>query len=305
MLTVAVSSRALFNLEDGQAIFETHGVSRFDAYMRENEGKPLRPGAAFQLVKKLLALNSTGARDKVEVILLSSNTLEAGARVMNSVRHYGLDISRAMFTSGGDRFRIAKAYRVHLFLTTNQQEVRKALAAGIAAARVMPTSRIGDADDDQAPLTIAFDGDSVLFSDEAERVYQAAGLEEFVGSEQRHAMVPLQPGPLKPVLDALLRLKEALVVEGKSHRLTFALVTARSVQVYERVLHTFRAWGVQLEHAYFLDGAEKGPLLEALGADLFFDDGMHNIESALRFVPACHVPHGVVGSRDCVSLEVA
>lgn len=296
MLIVAVSSRALFNLEDGNDIYEKQGALQFDAYMRENEKKPLRPGAAFPLVKKLLALNVPGQRDKVEVILLSSNTLEAGARVMNSVRNYGLDIHRSMFTSGGDRFRIAKACKVHLFLSTNQKEVRKALESGIAAARVMPTSRVNE-EDTQTLLRIAFDGDSVLFSDEAEQVNQASGLAEFVASEKRQAEIALKPGPLKPVLDALLQLKQQLVAEGKANQLLFALVTARGLQVYDRVLHTFREWGVKLDHAYFLDGAEKGPFLEALDADLFFDDGMHHVESALRFVPACHVPHGVVGSR--------
>lgn len=296
MLIVAVSSRALFNLEDGNDIYVKQGAEKFDAYMRENEQKPLRQGAAFPLVKKLLALNTPGTRDKVEVILLSSNTLEAGARVMNSVRHFGLDIHRAMFTSGGDRFRIAKAYKVHLFLSTNQNEVRKALDSGIAAARVMPASRVNE-EDTEVQLRIAFDGDSVLFSDEAEQVNQASGLAEFVASEQRQAEVALKPGPLKPVLDSLLQLKQQLVAENKAHLLLFALVTARGLQVYERVLYTFREWGVNLDHAYFLDGAEKGPFLEAMEADLFFDDGMHHVESALRFVPACHVPHGVVGSR--------
>lgn len=296
MLIVAVSSRALFNLEDGHAIYEINGQAAFDRYMRENESKPLRPGMAFPLVRKLLALNTPGTADKVSVMLLSSNTLEAGSRVMHSVQHHGLAIHQAFFTSGGDRFKIARAGKVQLFLSTNAGEVRNALARGMCAARAMPKSR-GAEDALGAQLCIAFDGDAVLFSDEAERVYQSEGLSAFISSERTHAGTALGAGPFKPVLTALQTLQQQLVAEGRADLLRVALVTARGTRVHERVLHTFREWEVRLDEAYFLDGAEKGPYLDALGADLFFDDGMHNVESAARFVPSCHVPHGVVGGR--------
>lgn len=295
MLIVAVSSRALFNLEDGHAIFEKDGLDKFDAYMRENEKRPLRPGVAFTLVKKLLALNSPGKRDRVTVMLLSSNTPEAGARVMHSVTHFGLDITRAVFTSGGDRFNLAKAARVQMFLSTNPGEVRKALDAGLAAACVMPRSKF-DEDDVSSELCIAFDGDSVLFSDEAEQVYQQKGLKAFIKSEVKNAHLPLAPGPFKPVLSALHDLQMTLTDEAQA-RFRVALVTARSLSVHERVQSTFREWGVKLHTAAFLDGDEKGPYLDALAADIFLDDGMHNVESAARFVPAGHVPAGIVGSR--------
>lgn len=291
MLVVAISSRALFNLEDGNNIFAEQGWVAFDAYMRENEKKPLRPGAAFPLVQKLLALNTPGQpRDKVEVLLLSSNTLNAGARVMNSVRHYGLDIERAFFTSGGDRTKIAVAGKVTLFLSTNPMEVRNALAAGLASAQLMPGSRVGEA----CPgVRIAFDGDSVLFSDEAERVNQEEGLLAFQQSEQRQSMVPLGAGPFKPVLQALHDL-QAQYIDQPSCPVRVALVTARGIQAYERVLQTFRAWNVKVDESFFCGGLPKGPFLEAFGADLFFDDGLHNIESAQQYVPSCHVPNGVL-----------
>lgn len=297
MLTVAVSSRALFNLEDGHRIFQEEGWAAFDAYMRKNEKKPLRPGVAFPLIKKLLSLNTPGGpRDKVDVLLLSSNTLEAGARVMNSVRHFGLDIERAFFTSGGDRFRIAKAGNVTLFLSTNPSEVRKALAAGIASARVMPHSRVEE-DAETRSLCVAFDGDSVLFDDSAERVNQEEGLQAFQASERRQAKVPLGDGPFKTVLHALHEIQSGFDKHSVERPLRVALVTARGVPVYDRVLRTFRTWGVHVDESFFCGGLPKGPFLDALGADLFFDDGMHNVESASQFVPACHVPHGVVGAQ--------
>lgn len=296
MLVVAVSSRALFHLEDGHIIYQNEGQAAFDDYMRKNEKKALRPGAAFPLVKKLLALNSPGVRDKVDVLLLSTNTLEAGARVMNSVRHYGLDIERAFFTSGGDRFRIAKAGNVTLFLSTNPSEVRKALASGIASASVIPDSRFDEDAGDRQGLCIAFDGDSVLFDDSAERVNQEEGLAAFQASERRQAKIPLGDGPFKPVLQALQAIQQSFDASGAERPMRIALVTARGVPAYDRVLRTFRTWGVHVDESFFCGGLPKGPFLEALGADLFFDDGMHNVESASQFVPACHVPHGVVGA---------
>jgi 5'-nucleotidase len=299
MLTVAVSSRALFNLEDGNSIFHTEGVAAFDTYMRENETKALRPGVAFSVVKKLLALNSPGQRDRVEVILLSSNTFEAGARVMNSTRQYGLDIERAFFTSGGDRFSIAKAANVTLFLSTNPQEVRKALAEGVASASVMTQSRCEDDVETEVAglLCVAFDGDAVLFDDSAERVNQAEGLTAFQESERRQALIPLGAGPFHKVLMALHAIQQEFAMAGKPCPLRVALVTARGVKAYDRVLSTFRAWGVRIDEAFFCGGLPKGPFLAALGADLFFDDTMHNIESAVQYVPTCHVPNGVVGAN--------
>lgn len=301
MFVIAVSGRALFNLEDGHEIYERDGLEAFDAYMRKHENKPLRPGFAFHVVKKLLSLNTPGVpRDKVEVRLLSSNTLDAGARVMNSVRHYGLDIERAFFTSGGDRFRIAKAGDVTLFLSTNPAEVRKALAAGIASACVMPNSRFSDDEESVSKgLCIAFDGDSVLFDDSAERVNQAEGLAAFQESELRNAKIPLGAGPFKPVLEALHELQALVKQPGAVAEtpLRVALVTARGVQAYQRVLKTFRTWGVHVDECFFCGGLPKGPFLDALAADLFFDDGMHNIESARQYVPSCHVPHGVLGEQ--------
>lgn len=300
LLTVAVSSRALFNLEDGNTLYEKEGALAFSSYMRKNEKKPLRPGVAFELVRKLLALNKPGEpRDKVEVILLSSNSLEAGARVMNSVHHYNLDIERAFFTSGADRFKIAKAGNVTLFLSSNPVEVSKALAAGIASACMQPHSQIGTPKED---IRIAFDGDSVLFSDESEKVNQEEGLAAFQQNERTKAKVPLAAGPFKPVLQALHEIQE-LYEDGKCP-LRVALVTARGVLAYERVLQTFRSWKVKVDEAYFCGGLKKGPFLAAFDADLFFDDGMHNIASAVQYVPSGHVPYGVAAFKHSAPVDV-
>lgn len=295
MITIAVSSRALFNLEDGNDIYEKEGAAAFNAYMRKNEEKTLRPGVAFRLIKKMLALNSPGQLDKVEVILLSSNTFDAGARIMHSANKYNLNIHRAFFTSGSDRFGIAKAANVTLFLSTNPQEVKKALSLGIASATVMPHSATDYHEDNI--LRIAFDGDAVIFSDEAEIINQKEGLDAFHRSEQLKAQMPLPAGPFKPVLLALQQIQKNFSSLPLNERpLRVALVTARSVQAFERVLNTLRSWEIEVNEVFFCGGSPKAPFLSALQVDLFFDDGIHHVESAAKVISACHVPSGIVGA---------
>ena len=291
MLTIAVSSRALFNIEDGHAIFQEKGRHAFDAYMREKELVPLRPGVAFALVRKLLAMNPVGTEPLVGVVLLSRNSSAAGQRVMNSVRHYALPIERAVFTQGAERFTYAKAFAANLFLSASAADVRQALEHGMAAATLLPTSQVTESAD--KIVRIAFDGDSVIFSDEAEQVFQQSGLAAFVESEQQLAKVPLTAGPFKPVLAALHALREAY---GADCPVQIALVTTRGVAAADRVQRTLGMWGLEVDTTIFAGGYAKGPLLEGFGADLFFDDTMRHVESAAGYVGAGHVPSGVVGS---------
>lgn len=295
MFVVAISSRALFDLQDGHAIYQEKGPAAFDAYMLENENKPLRPGVAFNLVRKLLALNVAGSRDKVEIILLSSNTPNAGLRVMNSLQHYDLDIERAFFTGGADRFRLAKAANVSMFLSTNPVEVKKALSLGIASATVLPDSQVVSGEDDQ--LCIAFDGDAVIFDDDSERRNSTQGLEAFRAFEIENVSLPLAEGPFKLVLQALYHIQASFRDMPANERpLRLVLVTARDAKASGRVLHTLRGWNIQFDEVLFCGGMSKGPFLHVLGADLFFDDGMHNINSAVQYVPSCHVPNGILGT---------
>jgi 5'-nucleotidase len=300
MLTIAVSSRALFHIEDGDQLFKEKGQDEFDAYMRSKEHDPLRPGVAFGLVKKLLALNTNAKgqpRNRVDVVVLSRNSPDAGLRVMESVHHHGLDIERGVFCSGGNRFRYAKAIGAHLFLSANPQDVAAAIANGVAAATMLP--READAVQSDAEVKIAFDGDSVLFSSEADEIYQAHGLDAFRQGELDNANVPLGAGPFKPFLDALVEIQKEFPA-GKAP-LKLALVTARGMPSHARVIRTLRSWGVYMDEAIFAGGKPKGPLLRAFGADMFFDDTMKNVDSAhLHDVTSGHVPfgtgHGIVAT---------
>ncbi|WP_347989113.1 5'-nucleotidase [Methylomonas sp. AM2-LC] len=288
-LVVAISSRALFDLDESHAIFETQGKAAFCRYQIEHENEILLPGFGFSLVKKFLDINQAfPAAPLVEIILLSQNSADTGLRIFNAINYYQLAISRAAFTSGVSPYEYIPAFGAHLFLSANAEDVRKALEAGYAAATIVS----GAAVKPSAQLRIAFDGDAVLFSDESERIYQQHGLTAFTDNERLQAHKPLSDGPLKAFLSALYRIQSHFDAEQSPIRT--ALVTARSAPAHERVVRTFRAWDIRIDEALFLGGMPKGPFLKAFGADIFFDDQTGHCESAqLHQVAAAHVPHGV------------
>ena len=286
-LVVAISSRALFDLAESHRIYTEAGVAAYHRYQVEHENELLAPGPAFALVRKLLAVNRTD-KQYVEVILLSRNSADTGLRVFNAIKHYGLDITRAAFTKGEPTSRYVPAFGAHLFLSADTEDVRRALDDGYAAATIFPSAVSGN---QTAELRIAFDGDAVLFSDEAERVYQERGLDAFARSETEAALRPLTGGPFKDFLAGLHRI-QADFPEDQSPIRT-ALVTARSAPAHERVIRTLRAWNIRIDEALFLGGLDKGEFLRAFRADIFFDDQRTHVESAARHVAAGHVPHGV------------
>jgi 5'-nucleotidase len=291
-LVVAISSRALFDLEASNRVFETEGVAAYHRYQLAHEDEILAPGIAFVLVRKLLALNALEPkRPRAEVILLSRNTADTGLRIMNSIAHYGLDVTRAAFTGGESTHPYVPAFDAHLFLSANPVDVRKALDAGHAAATILPSALIGQNVDAPGELRIAFDGDAVLFSDEAERVYKSEGLERFSEAEASAAKEPLSGGPFKSFLAALHRIQSEFPLDGAPIRT--ALVTARSAPAHERVIRTLRAWDIRIDEALFLGGLDKAPFLKAFGADIFFDDQRGHCESARDHVATGHVPFGV------------
>jgi 5'-nucleotidase len=291
LLTVAVTSRALFDLEESHALFEREGVEAYSDFQRTHEDDVLAPGMAYSVVRKLLALNEGAPADtpRVEVILLSRNSADTGLRIFNSIQHHKLGIVRATFTSGEPTWPYAKPFGADLFLSANPESVRRSLEHGIAAATILPAKALQQRSDQ---LRIAFDGDAVIFGDESERVSREQGVEAFGRHERDRAKEPLSGGPFKGFLSALHDLQAAFP-PGKDAPIRTALVTARSAPAHERVIRTLREWGVRLDEALFLGGRHKGPFLEAFGADIFFDDSQHNIDSARLHVATGHVPHGV------------
>ena len=304
-LIVAISSRALFDLEDSHRLFEREGLEAYAEFQRAHEDELLEPGIAFPLVRKLLALNDGAPVDddgvpapRVEVILLSRNSSDTGLRIFNSIEHHGLAIRRAAFSNGAPPYPYIRPFGADLFLSTHAEDVTRALAAGVAAATILPAAARVKSAPAQPPtqLRIAFDGDAVLFGDESERISREDGLEAFSRNERERAREPLSGGPFRGFLDALQRLQSAFP-PGEEAPIRTALVTARSAPAHERVIRTLREWNVRLDEALFLGGRAKGPFLEAFGADIFFDDSEQNIASARDHVAAGHVPHGVANTR--------
>lgn len=287
-LVVAISSRALFDFEEENQVFE-QGDDR--AYMKlqlDRLEAPAKPGVAFSLVRKLLAFNTADAQ-RVEVVILSRNDPVSGMRVFRSAQHYGLPIQRGSFTRGQPPWRYLRPLNANLFLSTHLSDVRAALDAGVPAAQVYPHSALASAAHPHE-VRIAFDGDAVLFSDEAERVFQAEGLSAFQKHESDKAGQPLLAGPFKPVLQALHQLQQA---GTPTMRIRTALVTARSAPAHERAIRTLMDWNIEVDEAMFLGGLPKGEFLREFEPDFFFDDQTGHIESAARHVPSGHVASGV------------
>jgi 5'-nucleotidase len=306
-LVVAISSRALFDFEEENRVFEDGkaqqaGGGKHDAaYMQlqlDRLDVPAKPGVAFSLVKKLLAFNDVpetpgeaqaSGKQRVEVVILSRNDPVSGMRVFRSAQHYGLKIQRGTFNRGEPPWRYLKPLHANLFLSTHLSDVRAALEAGVPAAQVYPHSAHAS-DEHPHEVRIAFDGDAVLFSDEAERVFQSHGLNAFQQHERDNAAQPLLAGPFKPLLEALHRLQEA----GTSRmRIRTALVTARSAPAHERAIRTLMDWNIQVDEAMFLGGLAKGEFLREFEPDFFFDDQTGHVNSAALHVPSGHVASGV------------
>ncbi|SAK40179.1 5'-nucleotidase [Caballeronia hypogeia] len=294
-LVVAISSRALFDFEEENRVFETGDLAQYEALQRSRLETPAKPGVAFGLIRKLLALNA--GEQRVEVVILSRSDPISGLRAFHSCREHGLSIERGVFTRGRSPFAYLKPLRASLFLSANQDDVRDALAAGFPAARVLPeTPRAASRYADE--IRIAFDGDAVLFSDEAERVFQSDGLSAFVGHETDKRGSPLPDGPLKPLLAALNKLQRiADDTESKSPmHIRTALVTARSAPAHERAIRTLMAWDIDIDEAMFLGGLDKGEFLREFEPDFFFDDQIRHCESARVVTATGHVLSGIANA---------
>jgi 5'-nucleotidase len=288
-LTIAISSRALFDLASSNAIYEQDGLEAYRRYQIEHEDDVLEPGEGYNFVKKILNINEIVGKPRVEVILLSRNSADTGLRIFNSIKAHGLNITRAAFAGGADPYKYIKPFGSDLFLSTRADDVQQALAQGVAAATLLPRASVAA---NPAPnLHLAFDGDSVLFSDQSERVFQERGLSAFAQGESEAAREPLEGGPFKGFLAALHRLQGEFSETDCPIRT--ALVTARGAPAHERVIRTLRAWDIRLDESLFLGGMNKTEFLRAFQADVFFDDQNQHCERASPHVAAGHVPHGV------------
>ena len=290
-LVIGISSRALFNLEEENAVFEEHGLNAYAEYQRQHEKDVLLPGPAFQLVKAFLNLNqlSKDART-VEVIIMSRNSPETSLRIFHSIEHYGLDITRAALLSGAEVAPYLKAFKTDLFLSAYAPDVKQAVDNGVAAGMILTGKQHANSNEAIGQIRIAFDGDAVLFSAEAERVFKQRGIDAFNEHEQSNVDKPLQKGPFANFLKTLSNLQNIYKTQEQAPIRT-ALVTSRSVPAHERAIKTLRGWGVRVDEAFFLGGVQKKDILASFGAHIFFDDQHAHADPASEVVPSAVVPY--------------
>ena len=288
-LVVGISSRALFDLEEENSIYETEGLKAYSEYQLAHENDILKPGTAFPLIKALHKLNTDG-KYLTEIIIMSRNTADTSLRIFNSIKHYGLEISRAALVGGAPIAPYLNAFRTDLFLSANEKDVQEAINANVAAGIICSHSDLPiDPEADMEQIRIAFDGDAVIFSDESEKIFQTEGLEAFTRHEQQNAQLPLPEGPFAKLLKTISMIQQKF--DRDEVPIRTALVTARNAPAHERVIRTLRAWAIRIDEAFFLGGIEKSEVLKAFGANIFFDDQTVHTDSASRLVPAARVPY--------------
>jgi 5'-nucleotidase len=298
-MVVGVASSALFDLTESHRVFVDDGRAAYESYQREHEEVPLRPGVAFPFIRRLLSINSlaSGSGDPlVEVIVMSRNSPKTGLRVMNSVAHHGLDITRSVFTEGKSPHVYIAPLHMSLFLSASEQDVKDAVNEGLPAGRVLETGFEDDLND--LELRLAFDFDGVLADDEAERIYAESDLLSFLEHEEQKAASSLNPGPLKGFLDDVSRLQgiemaHASTHEGYSPRIRVAVVTARNAPAHKRAINTLDGWGVTVNDAFFLGGVDKALITDTLRPHVFFDDQIRHLESTSHGTPSVHIPFGI------------
>ncbi|KAJ1177955.1 hypothetical protein NDU88_003206 [Pleurodeles waltl] len=300
-ITIAVSSRALFRMEEEQKIYREKGLEEYVKYQLEHENEPFKPGAAFPFVKALETVNARlrelypTSEDLFDIVLMTNNHAQVGVRLINTINHHNLFIERFCMTGGKSPIDYLKAYHTNLYLSSDSEKVQEAIEQGIAAATIFSPNKDVAVFEDQ--LRVAFDGDAVLFSDESEKIVKEHGLDMFFEHEKAYENKPLAKGPLKGFLEALGKLQKKFYAKGLRLECPIRtyLVTARSAASSgARALKTLRSWGLETDEALFLAGAPKGPLLEKIRPHIFFDDQMFHVEGAQQMgTIAAHVPYGV------------
>ncbi|MBK6543769.1 MAG: 5'-nucleotidase [Saprospiraceae bacterium] len=290
ILVIGVSTRALFDLEKENQVFEIEGIEGYRKYQLENEDQTLKPGTAFYLIQSLLELNKQANKRIVEVIVMSRNSPETGVRILNTLKKFELDISRVALSGGEPLSPYIDAFSLDLFLSKDEHDVQSVIDSKTCAAAYIyaPPKAFNPIDN---RVKIAFDADAVLFSEESELRYKTEGIDAFQQYEEEHENDPLKEGPFAKLLIKLSKIQEHLPTRIELSPLRIAIVTARNAPSHMRVIKTLRKWGVYVDEAYFLGGLDKDKVLDAYGAHIFFDDQETHLEKASKVVPSGKVPY--------------
>jgi 5'-nucleotidase len=299
-LVIAIASSALFDLTESDRVFREKGLEEYRQFQRDNEKVTLSPGVAFPLVRRLLGLNTTDPADQpVEVVLLSRNDPDTGLRVLKSIASHGLAISRAAFVKGRTPFRYLDGFNAALFLSSNEEDVKMAVARGAPAGQVLPTEYVDDSAENE--LRIAFDFDGIVADDSAEAIFKSSGLAAFQSAEMEAAAVPMPAGPLARFFVEIAKVQQREIArkevdDSYEPKIRLAIVTARNAPAHERVVTTLRAWGIEIDEVFFLGGIDKSRILKEFRPHIFFEDQLLNLDTSKRLFPCVHVPFGVANA---------
>lgn len=289
ILVIGVSSRALFDLEQENAIYNEQGLAAFASFQSSNATTLLSKGTAFPLVEALLNLNKLSDERLVEVVIMSKNSPDTGLRMMHAIEHFGLDISRAALTGGESLAPYLGAFDIDLFLSKDEDDIQLAVDAGVAAALLYNQPAPDNHPSETGQVRFAFDADAVVFSDESEIIYKQHGLQAFLEHEKMLRDSPLNEGPFAKLIKMLSVIQQKFPLGEAPIRI--AIVTARNSPAHIRVVKTLNAWGVYIDTAFFLGGLSKDKFLQAFKPHIFFDDQEIHLESASKLVPSAKVPY--------------
>lgn len=309
-LVIGITPSALFDTTESHRVFNEGGVDAYRLYQDEHLGDPLPRGVALPFVQRLLALNDLQPSDPlVEVIVLAKDDAVTGLRIMKSIEHYELDVTRAVFTEGVAPYRYIDALNICLFLSGSAHDAESAASEGYPAGKVLGHTALDDVSEDPGSLRVALDFDGVLADDSAEKMYRQSNLERYLDHERRHAATPVGDGPMKRFLVALGRIQQAELARSRDRtdyepRVRVALVTARQAPAHERAVQTLRSWNVQVNDAFFLGGIEKAAVLKVLRPHIFFDDQINHLEPAQGAVASVLIPYGVANAKPVARLTL-
>lgn len=303
-LVIGVASSAMFDLTESDSVFRREGEEQYRKYQEQNLTNPLPKGIAFSFIKRLLSLNDLSedsTRDPlVEVVLLSKNDPDTGLRVMKSIQHYEIGMTRAIFMQGRAPYEYIPALNISLFLSGSKSDVEAALRLKYPAGHVLDSPVVDDEND--KGLRIAFDFDGVLADDESESVMQRTqDLKQFHAHEVRNVLQPHNPGPLQQFLVRVSAIQSAEERRKRTepryeNRLRVSIVTARNAPSHERALNTLKSWGVMVNDGFFLGGIEKKKVLQILRPHIFFDDQKGHLDGASQVAPSVHIPFGITNA---------
>ena len=301
-LVIAVSTSALFDMEESDSIFRAKGIEAYRKYQEINIDKPLGKGVAFPFIKRILSLNkSFPTESPIEVVIFSKNSPESGLRAFRSISYYNLNITRACFSSGKSNFQYLPAFNASLFLSSNPEDTRNAVQSGFAAGTVLET-KITD-DENDMELRLGFDFDGVIADDSSEQFYKKnqGNMNMYHEHEQQLAENPLKGGPIGLLLQKISffqKLEQKQVEKDPNYKkiLSTAIITARNAPAHERVVTTLKNLNIEVDDVFFLGGIDKSRVLNILKPHIFFDDQMIHLDH-LENIPAVHIPFGIANDN--------